>query len=447
MSATNDRRLEQPSGGPGGRPPRGQQRFERASQRPAGVRPIGAPGHMGVDYEARVDFARLREYRLARAQQALASTDCGAFLLFDFYNIRYTTQTWIGGALGDKMIRYALLLRDRDPVLWDFGSAVRHHQLYSPWLPQENCRPGFLGFRGAVAPEAGLMRDAVTEIKGLLAEAGVADAPLGLDIVEPPFLFELQRQGISVRDAQQPMLDARVIKSPDEIMLLNQAAAMVDGVYQDIAEFLRPGRRENEIVALANKRLYELGSDQVEAVNAISGERCNPHPHNFTDRIIRPGDQAFFDIIHSFNGYRTCYYRTFGVGWATPAQLDAYARAREWMDAALDAIKPGVSSDTVARTLPRAQDFGFDSELAAFGLQFAHGRGRGLHERPIISRLNSLEHPVELRAGMVFAMETYCPAADGISAARIEEEVVVTDYGTEILTRFPAIDLPVASRY
>jgi Xaa-Pro aminopeptidase len=410
-------------------------------------RPLGAPGHMGVDYEHRVDFARLRDYRLRRATEALRASECGAFLLFDFYNIRYTTQTWIGGALGDKMIRYALLLPDRDPILWDFGSAVRHHQLYSTWLPESSWRPGFLGFRGAVAPEAGLMRDAVAEIKSELASAGALDAPLGVDIVEPPFLFELQRQGISVADAQQPMLDARVIKSADEIMLLNQAAAMVDGVYQDIVEVLRPGRRENEIVALANKRLYELGSDQVEAVNAISGERCNPHPHNFTDRIIRPGDQAFFDIIHSFNGYRTCYYRTFGVGSCTVAQVDAYKQAREWMDGALAAIKPGVSSDVVARTLPRAQDFGFESELAAFGLQFAHGLGLGLHERPIISRLNSLTHPVELRPGMVFAMETYCPAADGISAARIEEEVVVTDDGTEILTKFPAQDLFVASKY
>jgi Xaa-Pro aminopeptidase len=406
-----------------------------------------APGHMGVDYEERVDFGRLRQYRMARAKAALEASECGAFLLFDFYNIRYTTQTWIGGALGDKMIRYALLLRDRDPILWDFGSAVRHHKLYSRWLPEDHWRPGFLGFRGAVAPGAGLMSDAVTEIKGLLAEAGAAGEPLGLDIVEPPFLFELERQGISVRDAQQAMLDARVIKSPDEIMLLNQAAAMVDGVYQDIAGMLRPGVRENEIVALANKRLYELGSDQVEAVNSISGERCNPHPHNFTDRIIRPGDQAFFDIIHSFNGYRTCYYRTFGVGSATQAQHDAYKQARAWMDAAIEAIKPGVTTDVVARVLPRAQDFGFDSELAAFGLQFAHGLGLGLHERPIISRLNSLEHPIELRPGMVFAMETYCPAADGISAARIEEEVVVTDSGTEILTKFPAQELFVANRY
>ena len=427
----------------------GDRAFERPSSRPAGVRPLGAPGQMAVDYEHRVDFDRLRRYRLGRAQAALEASGCGAFLLFDFYNIRYTTQTWIGGALGDKMIRYALLMPGREPILWDFGSAVRHHKLYSDWIPQENHRPGFLGFRGAVAPEGGadLMKDAVTEIRGILTEEGLQDAPLGLDIVEPPFLFELERQGIRIADAQQPMLDARVIKSVDEIMLLNQAAAMVDGVYQDIVDALRPGVRENEIVALANKRLYEYGSDQVEAINAISGERCNPHPHNFTDRIIRPGDQAFFDIIHSYQGYRTCYYRTFGVGWATQSQKDAYKQAREWMDSALDALRPGVGSDKVAAVLPAAEDFGFENELAAFGLQFAHGLGLGLHERPIISRLNSMKDPVELKAGMVFAMETYCPASDGTSAARIEEEVVVTDYGIEVLTKFPAQDLFVANPY
>src|SRR6202044_4075193 len=114
---------------------------------------------------------------------------------------------------------------------------------------------------------------------------------------------------------------------------------------------------------------------------------------------------------------------------------------------AIAATKPGVPTDAVARRLARAQGFGFENELAAFGLQFAHGLGPGLHERPIISRLNSLENPIELQAGMVFAMETYCPASDGISAARIEEEVVGTDYATEILTKFPAQTLFVANRY
>jgi Xaa-Pro dipeptidase len=402
---------------------------------------------MGVDYEERVDFARLRDYRLSRARAALDASECGAFLLFDFYNIRYTTHTWIGGALGDKMIRYALLTRDRDPVLWDFGSAVKHHKLYSRWVPEGSYRAGFLGFRGAVAPTVGLMESAVAEITSLLTEAGVADQPVGVDIVEPPFLFEMQKQGLTVVDAQQHMLDARVIKSPDEIMLLTQAVAMVDGVYQGIVERLKPGIRENEIVAFANQRLYEMGSDQVEAINAISGERCNPHPHNFTDRWIRPGDQAFFDIIHSFNGYRTCYYRTFSVGSATPAQRDAYTQAREWMDRGIAGIRPGVGTDEVAALLPKAEEFGFGSEMEAFGLQFAHGLGLGLHERPIISRLNSMKEPVELRAGMVFALETYCPAADGYSAARIEEEIVLTEDGPQVITLFPAQDLFVANPY
>jgi Xaa-Pro dipeptidase len=411
------------------------------------ARPLRAPGHGGVDFEERVDFDRLRRYRLDRSRAALNATDCGAFLLFDFYNIRYTTQTWIGGALGDKMTRYALLARDGEPMLWDFGSAAKHHQLYCPWLEPENCKAGMLGLRGAIAPDVGLMTSAVREIKQLLAAQGLDGEPVGVDIIELPFLAEMQRQGLTVVDAQQAMLDARQIKSADEIMLLTQAAAMVDGVYADIVEALKPGVRENEIVALANKRLYDMGSEQVEAINAVSGERCNPHPHNFSDRIIRPGDQAFFDIIQSYNGYRTCYYRTFSVVSATTSQRDAYTKAREWMDAAIQAVKPGVGTDDIARLWPAATDFGFASEMAAFGLQFGHGLGLGLHERPIISRLNSLDHPVEILPGMVFALETYCPASDGFSAARIEEEVVVTPDGPRILTLFPAQDLIVANPY
>jgi Xaa-Pro aminopeptidase len=408
---------------------------------------MNTPGHMGVDFETRVDFERLRNYRLARAKEVLDQSDFGALLLFDFYNIRYVSGTWVGGALGDKMTRYCLLTRGGEPIVWDFGSAARHHKLFAPWLDPDNCRAGMLGLRGAIAPRAGLFESAVKEIVGLLGDAGVLGQPIGIDILELPFLFELQKAGVDVRDAQQTMLDARVIKNPDELMLLSQAAAMVDGVYQDIFEALKPGVRENEIVALANKRLYEMGSDQVEAINSVSGERCNPHPHNFTDRIIRPGDQAFFDIIHSYNGYRTCYYRTMSVGSATNVQRDAYTKAREWMDAAIDLVKPGVGTDVIARAWPAATEFGFANEMAAFGLQFGHGLGLGLHERPVISRLNSLTDPIELRVGMVFALETYCPASDGISAARIEEEIVVTENGPAILTKFPAQELMIANKY
>jgi len=406
-----------------------------------------SPGRMNVDFEERVDFTRLRSYRLARARAALDASDLGAVLLFDVNNIRYVSATMIGEWARDKVARYVLLTRGGEPIVWDFGSAAKHHRLFAPWIRPENSRAGMLGLRGAVAPDAGLMVRAVAEIKAELTAAGVAGMPLGVDIAETPMLLELQHAGIEVRDAQQVMLDARLIKSADEITLLSTAAAMVDGVYQDIAEALKPGVRENEIVALANKRLYEMGSDDVEAINAVSGERCNPHPHNFSDRLIRPGDQAYFDIIQSFNGYRTCYYRTFAVGRSSQSQRDAYAQAREWIDAAIEMVRPGTTTDQIATLWPKATDFGFASEMDAFGLQFGHGLGLGLHERPIISRLNSLENPIELQEGMVFALETYCPASDGQSAARIEEEVVVTADGCALLTLFPAEELFVTNRY
>ncbi len=410
-------------------------------------RPIQAPGRMQVDFEERVDFRRLHAYRIGRTRQALARSGLGALLVFDQHNIRYISGTVIGEWARDKLIRYCLLTGPGEPWVWDFGSAARHHRLYAPWLLPDHCRAGMVGMRGAVPPTAGLFEQAAREIKEILTREGVAGMPVGIDVVEPPFLFALQKEGIVVRDGQQVMLEARVIKNTDELSLLNMAAAMGDGVYQDIFEALKPGIRENEIVALANKRLYEMGSDCVEAINAISGERCSPHPHNFTDRMLRPGDQAYFDIIQSFVGYRTCYYRTFSVGRATAAQHSAYKKAREWMDSAIELIKPGVSTERIAKCFPKAQEIGFESEMAAFGLNFCHGLGLGLHERPIISRLNSLDDPMELKEGMVFAVETYCPATDGISAARIEEEVIVTPKGAQIITLFPAEELPIANRY
>src|SRR5271154_5375911 len=411
------------------------------------TRPILALGPTAVDFEERIDFRRLHRYRLGRTRQALAKSGLGSLLVFDQYNIRYMTSTVIGNWARDKFTRYSLLAGDSEPHIWDFGSAAKHHRLYAPWLPPHNCHAGMLGLRGAIHPKIGLMRSAAEEIKSILKEHGVADMPVGVDVVEPAMLFELQAVGLDVRDGQQVMLDARELKSNDEITLLNMSAAIVDGCYQTIAENLKPGIRENEIVGLANKRLYELGSDDVEAINAISGERCNPHPHNFTDRLIRPGDQAFFDIIQSYNGYRTCYYRTFSVGSATTSQRDAYTKAREGMDLAIPAGKPGVGTDDIARLWPAATDFGFADEMAAFGLQFGHGLGLGLHERPIISRLNSLDDPIEIEPGMVFALDTYSPASDGFSAARIEEEVVVTHDGPRILTLFPADTLPIANPY
>jgi Xaa-Pro dipeptidase len=411
--------------------------------------PIASPGAvLGVDWEQRVDFSRLRSQRIAKVQAALQDSELGALILFDMNNIRYTTATHIGNWARDKFFRCTLVMRGHEPILWDIGSSARTHQRYAPWYGQQSWRAGISSWRGSIPEYVGVEAGNAARLAGLLRDAGLAGGPVGVDVVELPVLRALEREGLRIEDGHGLMQDVRSIKTADEIALLDHAAALVDGAYEELYRELRPGIRENDCVALVNRYLYENGSEEVEAVNSISGERCSPHPHVFSDRLIRPGDTAYFDIIHAFNGYRTCYYRTLNVGNPSRAQREAYRRAREFMDNAIGEIRPGATSADVVRHFPAAAEFGFSSEEEAFGLQYCHGLGLSNWERPLMSRYHSFEQPVELSEGMVFAIETYWPTPDGSSAARIEEEVVVTAGGCELLTRFPADQLYVAgTRY
>jgi Xaa-Pro aminopeptidase len=400
-------------------------------------------GTMGVDWEQRVNFDRLRTERLARAKDALAKSEMGALLCFDMNNVRYLTATHIGTWAQDKISRFTLLPQNDEPILWDFGSAAKHHQLNCPWLGDRS-RPGISLLRGAMSPEMGRAENVAMKIKVELEMRGLQNEPVGIDVIEPPILFALQKLGVKVVDGQQLMSNIRMIKTQDEILLLNQSAGMVDAAYEELYRYLRPGVQENQAVGLASKVLYDMGSEYVEGVNAISGERCSPHPHVFSDRALRPGDPIYFDILHSYMGYRTCYYRTFTIGYGSHALNDAYRRCRDYLDAAIALIKPGRTTAEVASVWPKAQEFGFPNEEAAFALQFGHGIGLAIWEKPVISRLVSLEHSYELKPGMVFALETFWPSKDGYTAARIEEEIVVTETGHEVLTKFPAEKLMVA---
>ena len=403
-------------------------------------RPLQAPGHMQVDFEERVDFRRLNAYRLGRTRAALERSGLGALLVFDQYNIRYISSTVIGEWARDKLTRWSLLTGNGEPWVWDFGSAARHHQIYCDWMG-ERSRAGIPLMRGAMTPEMGRSEDVARKIKIELESRGLHKEPVGVDVVEPPVLFALQKEGLNIVDGQQLLSNAREIKTQDEISLLTHSAAMVDAAYYDLYKAMKPGMRENDAVALVAQRLYEMGSEYVEGVNAISAERCSPHPHVFSDRMMRPGDPVFYDILHSYMGYRTCYYRCFSIGSASHAMVDAYKRCRDYLDASIELIRPGRSTAEVASVWPKATEFGFPNEEAAFALQMGHGIGLAIWEKPMISRLVSLDHPHEIKPGMVFALETYWPASDGWNAARIEEEIVVTEKGHEVITRFPAEQL------
>lgn len=398
-------------------------------------------GLMGVDFEERINYERLRKERLVKAKEQLKVHNLGALLCYDFDNIRYITGTHVGEWARNKMTRYCILPINEEPLLYDPATASK--RLTAPWIA-DRVMPSVGSMRGAIPPEVRNVERVVEEVKRVLEEYGVADKPLGIDILDVPFVKLLEKEGVEVVDGQQAMLDARIIKTKDEIELLKTAAAMVDAAYEEIARNIKPGVRENDLVAIANKMLYTLGSDLVECVNCVSGPRAQPHPHLFSDRIIRPGELVYLDIMHSFNGYRTCYYRTFVCGKPTKAQVEAYNKAWEWLGNSIKAVKPGATTAEIASCWPPAEEIGLKGlkdEREAFLLQFGHGIGMSIWEKPVISRLFSLDNPFTLKEGMVFALETYCPSADGKGGARIEEEVIVTKEGNEVITKYPIEEL------
>jgi len=395
-------------------------------------------GTMAVDFEERVNYERLRRERLAKAKEQLKAHGLGTLLCYDFDNIRYITGTHVGEWARNKMQRYVILPKDAEPILYDPAAPAKRKN--APWIA-ERVFPAVGSMRGSIPPGVGNVEDLAKSVKKVLSDYGVANEPVGVDILDVPFLRALEKEKIMVVDGQQAMLDARLIKTKDEIELLKLAGAMVDAAYGEIVKNIKPGVKENDLVAIANHVLYTLGSDLVECVNSVSGPRAQPHPHTFGDRIIRPGDMVFLDIMHSFNGYRTCYYRTFVCGKPSKAQLEAYEKAWTWLKKSIEAVKPGATTADVAKCWPKAEEFGFKDEREAFLLQFGHGVGMSIWEKPVISRLFSIDNPFPIKEGMTFALETYCPSADGQGAARIEEEVAVTKDGCERLFKFPCEEL------
>jgi len=389
---------------------------------------------MQVDYEQRVDFDRMRNHRLHRVRQYMDAYNLGCLVLFESGNKRYATSTAYASPEVDNMGRYAIVPRDGEPYIFGFG-AQEAVKLDCPWIA-DRTYPAHTPMHGSLPMEWGLYHGFLKDLEMVLEQNGISRTErIGVDIIESQLLLAVQEAGFTLADGQEVMQHARAIKNEDEIACLKHGAAIVDAAHHKIAQTIHPGAKETDLQASASYEMHRLGAQWVVNVQVTSGNRTHPHPHLSSDRLIQPGDLIFVDIVLLFNGYHTCYYRTFCCGKPTAKQIDIHKRCYEMQLAGLQVVKPGATTADIANSWPEAGYWGLANETQAFGLAFGHGIGVGLWEFPIISRRYSLAHPVEIEPGMVFALETY--AGEGYDGVRIEDEVVVTDTGTEIITKFP----------
>ena len=405
-------------------------------------------GIAGMDWQQRVNWDRLREYRIERARTMMKKHGLGAVLCMYDENVRYITGTLTPGWCRLKPgLRYAMLCGDGRPIIFEQGDIGFQVERHSPWIPKENVRHSFAWIKGAAGP-ASIMQ--VTKFANAVLQAmkdnGVAGQKLGVDFVDINMIQVFKDKGITWVDGMTPMMEARAVKSPDEQECFRIVGAIGDATHWECMKFLRPGVTENQVTAHLMQYLYNIpGMEDVEDVIVSSGPNTWPNWRNFSDRIIQPGDLVIIDMAAvTWSGYKSCMYRTYCVGKEpTQEQKEYYKIAYDWLYQAIAKVRPGATTRDIASVWPSASHtWGYKEEDQAAANLWGHGLGLAQYDPPVISRIYSLDFPVEIQPGMSFALETQHgkPLQWGV---RVEEMLVVTEKGPEITTQFPIEEITV----
>jgi Xaa-Pro aminopeptidase len=405
-------------------------------------------GAVGLDWQERINWDRLRKYRLERARERMKAHGLGAMLLMYDENVRYVTSTLTPGWNRLKPgLRYALLCGDDAPVLFEQGDIGMHIAKHSPWIPKDNIRYSYAWIKGAAGSASTQQVGKFTKaIQQEMKKRGVDGLKLGVDFIDINMIKIFQDSKIDWADGMTPMLEARAVKNQDEHECMRIVGAIGDAAHWEFMKFLKPGLTENQLTAHIMEFLYNIpGMEDVEDVIVSSGLNTWPNWRNFSDRIIKPGDMVFMDLAAlTWNGYKSCYYRTYMVGREpNQEQKDYYAIALKWLYDSIKAVKVGATTRDIASKWPSAKEaWGYEEEDQAAANLWGHGLGLAQYDQPVISRIWSLDHPIEIQEGMVFALETQHgkPFQWGV---RIEEMLIVHKDSVEIVSNFPVEQITV----
>jgi len=401
-----------------------------------------------VDWDENVNYERMRNYRLERTREQLKAYKVGAILTINEWNIRYISGAWTAPwTTSSSGLRYCLFAGNaKGPIVYEQAEIGYHTRQICPWLDKVKVAITGTGWSSTIiGPEAQKMqRDKfVKQIVDDLKSYGMDKEVLAIDVPDPGLIEGFQNAGIKMSlKGQEMMFHARKIKNRDEVECLRIASAIGDAQFQAIKDILKPGVRESDILAVMHKVAYEMGGEVFSGNFCTSGEFNWPNPRTTTaNRIVRPRDMVFADVFNTaYNGYKTCYYRTFCCGKATQRQKDDYARSLEWLYRAINVIKPGVTTKEICEQWPASEEVWSDilikHEDQTAGSNWMHGIGLTLYELPLAWRAVSLKHPLVIEEGMTFAIETQ-NGTIGSGAARIEEMIHVTKDGIEVMSKWP----------
>ncbi len=394
---------------------------------------MGTYGIMGMDTELRCDFDKLRKDRVEKTRAQMKKMGIGSLLLFEQDHIRYITGSKVGEWNHTIRCRYVLICEGHEPILFENGSAMAARRILSPH--SKDMRPNGGDMKGMMHPDHGGVKKACQEIYDILCEYNLQDAPLGTD--DPFFVWvkTLQDLGINLVDGQQCMVEAQRIMTAEEIYLTEMAAACVDAGFYKVLEAAKPGVREIELSALMRTTCLELGCEAVHNAQVTSGNRVFPHPHDVSDRFLRPGDLIFMDVVADFMGYKTCYYRTICCGKPTENQKSVYKRCFDIVNESMAIAKEGAMPADFLKIFPKPTEVGYKTDNEGFLLQMIHGIGITHWAKPLIAPGYSEQFPEPMMANEIVAFENYF-AKDG-DAVRIEEEGVITKDGVRKITQFP----------
>lgn len=399
-----------------------------------------------ADYQERINLGRMREERAARLRQTMKNHGLASCLLTRVEDQRYATGI-VSGYDVQPQADYTLFFAEGDPVVYQHAGAYQQLPDQVPWIKEMRIARGWLGGAPGKAACDAEAKIFAQEIADELRSRGLAGEEMGTNGLDSSGSQALAKQGLKLRDCSYAMLEARSVKTADEINCIKMAAAIADASFYKSLEAMKPGIRDVDLTAIAVKAVYEAGADGEMAINFFSGPYTFERGFARTGRIIQYGDLVYCDHVGvSFLGYKTCYYRTFVVGRdPTDKEKDWYKRLLDRIDAVIDAIRPGATTADAAKQFDPASRWGYASEVEQLTVEIGHGIGLKLYEIPIINRQWSLEHPQVFVPGMVLAVE----GREGewrVGGVRLEDMVVITDEGPEIITRMPRDRIMVASK-